>query len=154
MKFLFTTMLIAFSFSVFATDVTYPVKNFKYLQDADYRDEVQDSDKYVVMVFSSKDCLERTIIDRSCWLFEKKFDYFVPKFSSSVKVVGFNTYFENYQTASYFQITKRPTVIIIKNNQIIKRFEPSYAQADINQGRLGWQDELLKDVIAVVQQIR
>jgi thioredoxin-like negative regulator of GroEL len=86
-------------------------------------------------------------------MFEKKLDYFVPKFSSNVKVVAFNTYFENYSVVSQFQIQKIPTVIIIKNGQIIKRFEATYAPADINNGRLGWQDELLKEVLNVVSQI-
>ena len=152
MKGLLTLITLCFAFSAWS-DVTYPVKNFKYISDWDYREEVQDSDKYVVMVFSSKSCLERTIIDRSCFMFEKKLDYFVPKFSSSVKVVAFNTYFENYTVVSQFHIQKIPTVIIIKNNQIIKRFEPTYAQADINNGRMGWQDELLKEFLSVLSQI-
>jgi thioredoxin-like negative regulator of GroEL len=152
MKGLLTLIALCFAFSAWS-DVTYPVKNFKYISDWDYREEVQDSDKYVVMVFSSKSCLERTIIDRSCFMFEKKLDYFVPKFSSNVKVVAFNTYFENYNVASQFQIQKIPTVIIIKSGQIIKRFEATYAQPDINNGRLGWQDELLKEVLSVVSQI-
>ena len=152
MKGLLTLIALCFAFSAWS-DVTYPVKNFKYISDWDYREEVQDSDKYVVMVFSSKSCLERTIIDRSCFMFEKKLDYFVPKFSSSVKVVAFNTYFENYTVVSQFHIQKIPTVIIIKNNQIIKRFEPTYAQADINNGRMGWQDELLKEFLSVLSQI-
>jgi hypothetical protein len=153
MKGLLTLIAFCFAFSAWS-DVTYPVKNFKYISDWDYRDEVQDSDKFVVMVFSSKSCLERSIIDRSCFMFEKKLDYFVPNFSSSVKVVAFNTYFENYSVVSQFQIQKIPTVIIIKNNQIIKRFEATYAQPDINNGRMGWQDELLKEVLNVVSQIR
>lgn len=146
MKGVFTLIALCFAFSAWSFDVTYPVKNFKYISDWDYREEVQDSDKYVVMVFSSKSCLERTIIDRTCFLFEKKLDFFVPKFSSKVKVVAFNTYFENYTVASQFYVQNTPSVIIIKDNQIIKRFEPTY--------RMGWQDELLQEVVNVVSQIR
>ena len=152
MKSLLTAIVLCFTFSAWS-EVTYPVKNFKYISDWDYREEVQESDKYVVIVFSSKSCLERVVTDRSCFLFEKKLDYFVPKFSSNVKVVAFNTYFENYSVASQFFIEKSPTVIIIKNNQIIKRFDPTYAPADINIGRMGWQDELLKEVLNTVSQI-
>lgn len=148
-------ILIAFLFAYSAwSDVNYPTKNYKYISDWDYRTEVEESDKYVIMVFSSKSCLERTIIDRSCFLFEKKLDYFVPRFSPLTKVVGFNTYFENYQIANQFQVRKTPSVIIMKNNFIIKRFEPTYERPDVMNGRLDWQDELLKQVLETVMQIR
>lgn len=153
MKGLITLIALCFAFSAWS-EVTYPVKNFKYISDWDYQEEVQNSDKYVVMVFSSKSCLERTIIDYSCFLFEKRLDYFIPGFSSKVKVVGFNTYFENYSVVSQFNVQNVPSVIIIKDNQIIKRFETSYEQPDLNNGRLGWQDELLKEVLNTVNQIR
>ncbi len=153
MKGLLTLIALCFALSAWS-DVTYPVKNFKYISDWDYQDEVQNSDKYVVMVFSSKSCLERINIDYSCFLFEKKLDYFIPNFSSKVKIVGFNTYFDNYSVVSQFNVQKTPSVIIIKDNQIIKRFESTYAQPDINNGRLDWQDELLRDVLSTVQNIR
>ncbi|MBA2404792.1 MAG: hypothetical protein H0V66_08475 [Bdellovibrionales bacterium] len=154
MKGLFTLIALSFAFAAWSFEVTYPVKNIRYISDWDYREEVQNSDKWVVMVFSSKECLERTIIERSCFLFEKKLDYFVPKFSPKVKVVGFNTYFENYSVVSQFHVQKVPSVIIIKNNQIMKVIEPTYQQADINRGRMGWQDELLKEVVETVQKIQ
>ena len=147
--FLLTTLI---SFSAMS-EVVYPVKNFKYISDFDYREEVQDSDKFVVMIFSSKECLERVIVDRDCFLFEKKLDYFVPSFSSKVKLVGFNTYFENDNIASQFHIQRRPTVIIIKDNQVLKRIEPYYALPDITVGRLNWQDELLKETIETIYKI-
>lgn len=153
MKFLIMLLSVTFTLTALA-DVVYPVKNFKYISDWDYREEVERSDKYVVMIFSSKDCLERTIVERSCFLFEKKLDYFVPTFSPKVKVVGFNTFFENYRIVSDFHINKVPSVIIIKDNKIIKRIEPSYQRPDLNQGRLGWQDELLKETVETVYQIR
>lgn len=153
MKAIFTMLALAFAFSVLAFDVTYPVKNYKYISDFDYREEVQDSDKWVVMVFSTKECLERTIMDRSCFLFEKKLDYFVPKFSKNVKVVGFNTYFENYTVVSQFNLRKVPTVIIMRDNQIIKRLEATYALPNWNQQRMSWQDELLKETLEVVSQL-
>ena len=53
--------------------------------------EVEQSDKYVVMIFSSRYCLERSIMDRGCFLFERKFDYYIPTLSEKIKVVGFNT---------------------------------------------------------------
>ncbi len=153
MKGLLFLIMLLFTFSAWS-DVTYPVKNFKYISDWDYREEVQDSNKYVVMVFSSKNCLERVVIDRSCFMFEKKLDYYIPSFSSQVKVVGFNAYFENYTVVSQFYVQKMPTVIILKNNQIIKRFEATFDQPDINNGRMGWQDELLKEVLNTIYQIR
>jgi thioredoxin-related protein len=70
-------ILIAFLFvysawsSVENFPVEYPVKNYPYITDFEYDREVRDSDQYILLVFSSKDCLERTIIDRSCFLFEK-----------------------------------------------------------------------------------
>lgn len=153
MKGLITLIALCFAFTAWS-DVTYPVKNFKYISDWDYTEEVQSSDKYVVMVFSSKSCLERINIDYSCFLFEKKLDYFIPGFSSKVKIVGFNTYFENYSVVSQFNVQHNPTIIIIKDNQILKRFESTYAYPDLNNGRLGWQDELLKEVLDTVQKIR
>ena len=153
MKGLFSLILLCCTLSAWA-DVTYPVNNFKYISDWDYREEVQDSDKFVVMIFSSKTCLERVIIERSCFLFERKLDYFIPSFSPKIKVVGFNAYYDNYTVVSQFNIQKIPTVIILKNNQILKRFEPTYAQPDINNGRMGWQDELLKEVVSSLNQIR
>lgn len=153
MKSLFTLLALCFAFSALA-EVTYPVKNYSYISDWDYREEVEQSDKYVVMVFSSKNCLERVIIERNCFLFEKKLDYFIPSFSKNVKVVGFNTYFENYQIASQFYIQKTPTVIILKDNQIIERFESDYARPDVVNGRVGWEDELLKQVLNTVYKIR
>jgi len=153
MKYIISLIAVFFVFSALA-DVTYPVKNYKYISDWDYREEVQDSQKYVVLVFSSKNCLERINIDRSCFLFEKKLDYYIPGFSSKIKIVGFNTFFENYTVVSQFNITKIPTVIIMKNNQIIKRMEATHLQADIMNGRLDWQDELLKEVVTTLSQIR
>ena len=153
MKYLIILITLFFAFSALA-NVTYPVKNFEYISDWDYREEVQDSNKFVVIVFSSKSCLERINIERNCFLFEKKLDYFIPGFSSKVKVVGFNTFFDNYTVASQFHITKTPTVILMKNNQIIKRMEASYLSYDIMNGRQGWQDELLKEVLSTVSQIR
>jgi hypothetical protein len=153
MKTIIFLLTILVSLSALA-EVVYPVKNFKYISDFDYREEVQDSDKFVVMIFSSKECLERVIVDRSCWLFEKKLDYFVPSFSPKIKMVGFNTYFENYTVVSQFHIQKKPTVIIIKNNQILKRIEPNYALPDITVGRMNWQDELLKETVETIYKIR
>jgi hypothetical protein len=153
MKYLIYLITLCFAFSALA-EVNYPVKNFKYISDWDYREEVQDSSKYVVMVFSSKNCLERTIVDRSCFLFEKKLDYYIPGFSSKVKVVGFNTFFENYTVVSQFHITKIPTEIILKNDQIIKQMEASYLTYNIMTGRQVWQDKLLKEVVSTVSQIR
>jgi thioredoxin-related protein len=144
-------LLLSFCLSAFA-DVDYPVKNFNYVSDFDYREEVEIKDKYIVMVFSNKDCLERTIIDRSCWLFERKLDYFVPKFSPKIKVVGFNTFFENYQVASRFQVQKTPTVIILRNGQQLSRFEADYRYGHWTEGN--WQDRLLKQVLDTVSQIR
>lgn len=153
MKYIISLITLCFALSALA-EVNYPVKNFKYISDWDYREEIQDSSKYVVMVFSSKSCLERINVDRSCFLFEKKLDYYIPGFSSKVKVVGFNTFFENYTVVSQFNISKMPTVIIMKNNQIIKRMEANYLPYDIMTGRQGWQDELLKEVVSTVSQIR
>lgn len=155
MKSLLAVLALMLSVSAFAVD--YPVKNFKFISDFDYREEVQDSDKFVVMVFSSKECLERTIVDRTCFMFEKKLDYFIPKLSNKLKFVGFDTYFDNYQVSSQFHITKNPTVIIIKNNQIIKRFEPvfrPYYNPQSQTPNLNYQDELLRDVLNTLQQIR
>lgn len=153
MKSLFSVLALCFAFSALA-EVTYPVKNFKYISDLDYREEVQDSNKFVVMIFSSKSCLERINVDRSCFLFEKKLDYFIPSFSSHIKIVGFNIFFENYSVVSQFNITKIPTVIIMKNNQIIKRMEANYLPYDVMNGRQAWQDELLKEVVSTLSQIR
>ena len=134
--------------------VEYPVKNYTYMTDFDYQREVQDAQDYVLLVFSSNNCLEGTIIDRSCFLFEKKLDYFIPSFSPRIKVVGFNTYFENYQTTSMFHIQVRPTVILMRNNSILKRMEAKHLKPDITIGRLGWTDELLKEVLETVRFIR
>ena len=153
MKGLLTLIATCFAFTAWS-GVSYPTIHYKYISDWDYREEVEQSDKFVVMVFSHNSCLERTIIDQTCFLFERKLDYFVPGFSSLVKVVGFNTNFENYHVISQFNVVKVPSVIIIKNNKIIKRMEPSFTQPDITMGRLGWQDELLKDVLNTVNRIR
>jgi thioredoxin-related protein len=153
-------ILIAFLFvysawsSVENFPVEYPVKNYQYITDFEYDREVRESDQYILLVFSSKDCLERTIIDRSCFLFEKKLDYFIPSFSPRIKVVGFNTYFENYQTTTYFQIHARPTVILLKNNSELKRMEATHLRPDVVNGRLDWTDELLKEVLETVRFIR
>ena len=153
-------ILIAFLFAYSAwssseqSSIEYPVKNYNYITDFEYQREVQESDDYVLLVFSSKDCLERTIIDRTCFLFERKLDYFIPSFSSHIKVIGFNTYFENYQTTSMFQIQVRPTVILMKNNSILKRMEATHLSPDLPIGRLDWTDELLKEVLDTVRFIR
>ena len=55
--------------------------------------------------------------------------------------MGLNTYLENYSVISQFNVQKVPSVISLKDGQIIERFESSYTQPDINNGRLGWQDE-------------
>lgn len=155
MKSLLALLLLALSLNALSFDPVYPTKNIHYVSDRDYRTEVLDSDKYVVMVFSSDECLERTIIDRGCWQFERKLDYFVPKLSSKVKVIGFNTYFDNYSLVSDFNITKKPTVVIMINGKILKRFEPVYYQPNPNHvPRMDWQDTLLKEVLDVVGQIR
>jgi hypothetical protein len=155
MKSFIAALMLAISFNALSFDPVYPTKNIRYVNDRDYRTEVLDSDKYVVMVFSSDECLERTIIDRSCWLFERKLDYFVPKFSSKVKVIGFNTFFENYGMVRDFNIIKKPTVIIMINGKILKRFEPVFNQPNPNRiPRMDWQDTLLKEVLDVVGQIR
>lgn len=147
MKSLVAVLALMLSLSAFA--IEYPVKNFNYISDYDYRTEVLNSDKYVVMVFSSKECLERVIVDRSCFSFEKKLDYFIPKFSSKLKFVGFDIFFDNYQVSSEFRITKTPSVIIIKNNQIIKRFEPVARPYNPQTPPYYYsaQDELFKEVI-------
>ncbi len=153
MKVLIILASLLLGTQAYAIQIQYPVKNFKYLSESDYRVEVQDSKEYVLVVFSNNDCLERTIIDRSCFMFEKKLDYSLPSFSKKVKVVAFNTYFENYLIANDFNITHTPTVILLKNNQVLKRFEPTNALPDINNGRLSSQDELFKEVLKTVYQI-
>ena len=153
MKGFLILLAMLFAYSSWSAEVTYPTKNYKYISDWDYRTEVQDSDKFVLLVFSNNSCLEWTIPDRSCFLFERKLDYFIPGFSPAIKVIGFNTYFENYQVVSQFQIQKVPTVILMKNNSILRRMEASYELPDVNRGRMGWQDELLKQVLETVRQI-
>ncbi len=149
-------LLITASLLSFAcwSAIEYPVKNYSYISDLDYQSEVQNSDKYVVMVFSSSYCLDRSIVDRSCFLFERKFDSFIPSFSSKVKIVGFNTYFENSYATQLFEITKNPTVIIFKDNLILKKMEASYAPTDVVNGRIYWQDAFLKEVVNEVYKIR
>ncbi len=146
--------LIAFAFALQAFGVTYPIKNYSYISDADSNREVEESDQYVVMVFSDSNCLNRSVRERDCFLFERKLDAYVPTFSSLVKVVGFNTYFENYQMVSDFLIHVKPTVILIKDNQVIKRLEATYRRPDYSQPTPGWQDELLRQTIEMVGSIR
>lgn len=141
--------------ATFASDPVYPVKNIRYISEFDYPSEVQYSDKYVVMVFSNDSCLERVMIDRTCWLFEKKLDFFIPGFSSKIKVVGFNTFFDNYLMVRDFSIRKTPTVIIMIGGKILERFEPDFSVRRVNRiPQLPWEDQLLKDVLTVIQQIR
>lgn len=148
MKSFLFALSLTLGLSAFAADMEYPVQNYKYISEWDYRDEVEVKDKFVVLVFSSKDCLERAIIDRSCWLFEKKFDYFVKKFSPVVKVVGLNTYFENYRVTSQFMIKKNPTIIIMRNGQQLHRFEPKHNAVNIQNGP--WEDQLLQETLNVI----
>lgn len=130
----------------------YPVKNYQYISDWDYIDEVERSDKFVVMVFSSRYCLERTIVDRGCFLFEKKFDYYIPSLSDKIKIVGFNTHFENYQIVNQFMITQTPLIIIMKNGKQIDRLEPDFQRPEFN--RMSWEDRFLQLVISKLYQIR
>ncbi len=140
-------MLILLSLvSLAALAVEYPVKNIRYLSTDDYLREVQNSDQYIVMVFSSQECLERIVPERNCWLFERRLDAFTPSFSSKFKVIGFNTYYENYSLVAFFNLVFFPTVIIMKDNYILERLEP--------QTHFGWQDELLKRTLEAVYQIR
>ena len=153
MKSFLLFMALSFSFASWSA-VEYPVKNYSYLSDLDYQSEVQTSDKYIVMVFSSNYCLNRSIVDRSCFLFERKFDAFIPSFSSKVKIVGFNTYFENNYVSQLFQITNTPTVIIFKDNLMLKKMEATYAPIDLVIGRINWQDAFLQEVVNEVYKIR
>lgn len=139
-----------FSLTTFAFD--YPVKNYQYISDWDYSEEVERSDKYVVMIFSSRYCLERSIVDRSCFLFERKFDYYIPSFSNKIKVVGFNTYFENYQIVNQFMIRQTPVIIIMKDGHQIDRLEPDFQRPDYN--RMSWEDRFLQLVTSKLYQIR
>lgn len=150
MKILAFISTLLFSLASFAFE--YPVKNFQYISDLDYHDEVESSEKYVVMIFSSRYCLERTIVDRSCFLFERKFDYYIPSFSDKIKIVGFNTYFENYQIVNQFMIRSNPTIIIMKNGQQIDRLEPDFQRPDYN--RMSWEDRFLQLVTSKLYQIR
>lgn len=138
------------SISAFAFE--YPVKNFYYISDADYRDEVEQSDKFVVMIFSSRYCLDRTIMDRSCFLFERKFDYYIPSFSEKIKVVGINTYFENQQLVDQFMIRQTPVVIIMKNGEQIDRLAPDFQDPDYYQ--MSWEDRFLKLLTSKLYHIR
>ena len=153
MKYLLAALTFLLSLSAFA--IEYPVKNYNYISDFDYRTEVSSSDKFNVLIFSSKECLERVVVSRECFQFERKLDYMIPKFSTKLKFIGFNTYFENYTVSSEFQITKTPTVIILKNNQIIKRFEPVYRpyNPQLPQGQI-WYDSMFTDVVNTLNQIR
>lgn len=153
MKGLLLVLALTTTLSAFASEINYPVKNYKYFSESDFQTEVSESNKYVVMVFSSKECLERTARDPQCFVFERKLDMFVPKFSPLVKVVGFNTYFDNYLLLQQFQISKVPTVIIIKNNRVLNRIEPKFIRPDINNGRFSWEDELLREVTQTVSRI-
>lgn len=141
MKFVLIILATALSLTAFAQRATYPVKNIRYISEWDYSSEVLRSEKFVVMVFSSEACLERISVERSCWLFEKKLDYFVPTFSSNVKVIGFNTSFENYRLTNDLGILKSPTVILMNKGRILKRYST------------GSQDQLLKNVLNDISKI-
>lgn len=149
MKGLLILAAMFFAYAAWSNDI-YPVKNYKYISDWNYREEVEDSKQYVVLVFSSKECLERTIVERQCFLFEKKFDYFIPQLSSKLKVVGFNTYFENHQVVSQFNV-KNQAVILMKDGKILKRIEPDFRRPDVVTG--SWQDRLLKETLDTLRQI-
>ena len=145
---LLTCLLI--SMSAFAFE--YPVKNFRYLSDSDYRNEVEQSDKYVVMIFSSRYCLERSIMDRGCFLFERKFDYYIPTLSEKIKVVGFNTYYENQQLIDQLMIRQTPVVIIMKNGHEIDRLAPDFQDPDYYQ--TSWEDRFLELVTTKLYHLR
>lgn len=144
--------VLALMFSGFASAASdFPLKNIKILTEWDYTKEVQNSNQYVAMIFSSSACLEKITIDSSCLLFEKRMDYVAPKFSKNVKVVVFNTYFENYRLKDQFSIQKTPTVILMKNGKIVKRLEPdttigrTFARPTLsNPYALTWSEVLFK----------
>jgi thioredoxin-like negative regulator of GroEL len=144
--------IISLFFSLQSIAFEYPVKNFRFISEWDFHDEVERSDKYVVILFSSSACLERAIHHRSCFLFEKKLDHFIPSFSKQIKMVGVNTYFENYQLKNHFQITKTPVVIVLKNGQQIDRIEPDFARPDYY--RMSWENRFLQLVTSKLYQIR
>ena len=123
MKMIILCLSLLFSFSALSA-VMYPVKNFNYISGWDMSAEVERSEKFVVLVFSSKECLERSYVERRCFDFERKLDSLIPKLSRNIKVVGVNTFFENDDVVRDFKITKSPTVILMKDNQILKRYKP------------------------------
>ncbi len=136
------TLLTGLLISISAFAFEYPVKNFYYITDSDYTDEVEQSDKFVVMIFSSRYCLDRTIMDRSCFLFERKLDYYIPSFSEKIKVIGINTYFENQQLVDQLMIRQTPVVIIMKNGLEIDRLAPDFQGPDYYQ--TSWEDRFLE----------
>ncbi len=146
---------IAFAFALLFSSLSFatpdfPLKNIKVLTEWDYATQIQNSNQVTAIIFSSSACLERVTMDNNCLLFERRMDYVAPKFSK-VKLVVFNTYFENYRLKNEFNITKIPTVILMKDGKILKRLEPDFS-IGIPAGRstlsnpyaLSWSEVLFK----------
>ncbi len=148
-------LIIGFFFLFIALNAfskDYPVKNFQYIDEYDFSSHLN-SNKIVAVVFSNSSCLERTYPDRSCMLFERKFDYFVPSFANKVKVIAADLYFQNYSLPQMYQISMLPTVVLFIDGFEVAREEANIRIFDFNTIQLNWEDDLLNRSLQMINKI-
>ncbi len=133
-------------------DSAFPVDHIKYIDGYSFEDEVEMAKGKVVVIFSNGSCLWTSYPARSCFLFEKRIDFFGKQIKSrGYKLIGIDVGFRNIEVFQRYSLTSKPSVIIFNKGYEVERFEPRYSQQDRAPYVLSWQDDLTKRVIDFLQ---
>jgi hypothetical protein len=122
------TFILLFTFITSAAYAQFnlpPVHNFPYIDLFDYRAEVEDSDRPVVLIISSAACLRGGFVSRSCMLTERRIDqHFVPKIAHRIKTVGVLVDHGIPRLPYHLQVTRFPTVFMMYRGMVLDKVEP------------------------------
>lgn len=133
-------------------DTALPLENFDYIDEIEFEEQVVESQKPVVVFLSDASCLWNSFPARSCFLVEKKVDYFGKKIKArGWKLVGLDVSFRNLELARRYSAVYRPTALVFYKGQMIEKIEPRFKSEDRSTYVISWQDDMAKRVLDLIE---
>jgi hypothetical protein len=129
-----------------------PLENFEYIDEVEFEAKVEESSKPVVFFLSDASCLWTSFPARSCFLVEKKVDFFGKQIKArGWKLIGLDVSFRNLELARRYSAVYKPTVLIFYKGQMIEKIEPRFKSEERSPYVISWQDDMAKRVLNLIE---
>lgn len=133
-------------------DTALPLENFDYIDEIEFDDKVVESQKPAVVFLSDASCLWTSFPACSCFLVEKKVDFFGKQIKArGWKLIGLDVSFRNLELARRYAAVYKPTALVFYKGQLIEKIEPRFKSEDRSPYVISWQDDMAKRVLDLIE---